>query len=97
MIGDAYVVADGLLLGGEKEDNATAIINMAFDMREETAKVKVPSKDTTLQVHTSIFKGQGHSIFQHFHKCTNSTLEEGGKIVCTLKNMGINILEYALW
>ena len=52
VIGDAYVVAGGLL-GGEEEDQATAIINMAFDMREETAKVKIPSKDTTLQVRTS--------------------------------------------
>ena len=55
VIGDAYVVAGGLL-GSEKEDHATAIINMAFDMRDETAKVKIPSKDTTLQVHTSTLK-----------------------------------------
>jgi len=49
VIGDAYVVAGGLQ-GNEKENHVTAIINMAFDMREETTKVKIPSKDSTLQV-----------------------------------------------
>ena len=53
MIGDAYVVAGGLT-GNEKEDHLTAVINMAFDMRDETAKVKIPGKDTTLQVRTAI-------------------------------------------
>ena len=60
MIGDAYAVAGGLL-GGEKEDHATATINMAFDMRDETAKVKIPSKNTTLQVHKSTLI-RGHLI-----------------------------------
>ena len=48
MIGDAYVVAGGLLNTGK--DHVTAIVDMAFDMREQTAKVKSPSKDTGLQV-----------------------------------------------
>lgn len=50
MIGDAYVVAGGLM-DNEKQDHVTAIVNMAFDMIEETAKVESPRrKDTTLQV-----------------------------------------------
>lgn len=50
MIGDAYVVAGGLM-ENEKEDPLTAIVNMAFDMREQTSKVKSPNKDAALQVH----------------------------------------------
>ena len=50
MIGDAYVVAGGLMDNGT-QDHATSIANMAFDMVEETAKVESPrSKDTSLQV-----------------------------------------------
>ena len=50
MIGDAYVVAGGLM-DNDKQDHVTAIVNMALDMLEETAKVESPrSKDTTLQV-----------------------------------------------
>ena len=50
MIGDAYVVAGGLM-DDDKQDHVTAIVNMALDMLEETAKVESPrSKDTTLQV-----------------------------------------------
>ena len=50
MIGDAYVVAGGLI---DVDKDITAIVNMAFEMRDHTAKVKSPSKDTALQVHAT--------------------------------------------
>ncbi len=47
-IGDAYMVAAGLL--DTSTSHAMAITNMAFDMREEAGKVMKPTTDEQLQV-----------------------------------------------
>ncbi len=47
-IGDAYMVAAGLL--DTATDHAMAITNMAFDMREEAGNVMKPTSDEPLQV-----------------------------------------------
>lgn len=47
-IGDAYMVAAGLL--DTSQDHAEAITNMAFDMREEASQVKEPANEEPLQV-----------------------------------------------
>lgn len=54
VIGDAYVVAGGLL-ETEKKDHITAIVDMAFAMRDQTALIKSPRKDIPLQVHTHTY------------------------------------------
>ena len=47
-IGDAYMVAAGLL--ETSQNHAEAVTNMAFDMREEAGKVTKPTSDDALQV-----------------------------------------------
>lgn len=47
-IGDAYMVAAGLL--DTAKEHALAICSMAFDMMEEASKVMEPNNQTTLQV-----------------------------------------------
>lgn len=47
-IGDAYMVAAGLL--ETSKNHAEAVTNMAFDMREEARKVTKPTSDDALQV-----------------------------------------------
>lgn len=49
VIGDAYVVAGGLK--NPKMDPVTAIVNFAFEMRENTAEILSPAgANTSLEV-----------------------------------------------
>lgn len=48
-ISDACVIAGGVL-DAEKKDHVTTIVDMALDMRDQTAKVKHPRKNTAVQV-----------------------------------------------
>ena len=54
-IGDAYMVAAGLL--ETSKNHAEAVTNMAFDMRAEARRVTKPTNNEALQVrlHHSMF------------------------------------------